>query len=333
VRREEAGELVCPPLTTAKLLWIFLVGVAVGAAILFADYPWWDDKHHDFAHTSPFILWATLVCASTALWMLAFFWLLPSLSELVRVGSQQERRELYGRGSELLHSIVALVAIIVLFFILGRAKSWPNYLPGHSTKVAVLTALGALVGLVAASGVWLTNARLKQLGRHESLSANRLQGHEFNERNPVGPPVAVLRRYLKLRDAFNQFLGALGVILGLLVLTTAAQRQTVLAYNDPKHPHVDYGYQLVLVYGLFYTLLVAAVFLPTYLTATTVGNRIRDVILAPVPPFTTGWDERLDKRDKLGSLLGVQGGPIGQFKAGVAILAPLLTSLTALLLK
>jgi hypothetical protein len=120
----------------------------------------------------------------------------------------------------------------------------------------------------------------------------------------------------------------LGAILGLLVLVTGAQRQVVLAYA----PATDYGYELVLVYGLFFSVLVAAVYLPTHLTLAAVGHGICDAFFPDLSPGEPQWEDQTKKREKLSALLELGTGPFGRLKASAAILTPLLGSLVTLLL-
>jgi hypothetical protein len=207
-------------------------------------------------------------------------------------------------------------------------KDGRDYMPGHEWKVHLLTAVGVLVGLFAAWGIWLTHAKLTEL-------ADRLDRKEVSREG-------ARHDFLIHQGRLKRFLGALGVILGLLVLATAAQRQTVLAYDHQVHctptcrkdfQPVDYGYQLVLVYGLFFSILIAAVYLPTHLSLTNVGNQIRDEFFADVPPSAPEWQERTANREKLGSLLELDVGPLGRLKASAAILTPLISGLTGLLLR
>jgi hypothetical protein len=138
-----------------------------------------------------------------------------------------------------------------------------------------------------------------------------------------------LDTFIALQRDLHRFLGTLGAILGLLILSTAAQRRAVVAYA----PHTEYGYELVLVYGFFFSILVAAVYLPTQLTLARVGDSIRDTCFPAVPPTSPEWEDRTAKREKLGGVLGLQVGPLGQFKTSAAILTPLVGSLIGLLLK
>ena len=69
-------------LSTWSVLLVLLAGILFGAIVLFVDAAWWDARHRDFAGEGPFVLWAGLMCAQTALWALALAWLLPSVHRL-----------------------------------------------------------------------------------------------------------------------------------------------------------------------------------------------------------------------------------------------------------
>jgi hypothetical protein len=290
-------------LATWKVLVVLFVGALIGFTVLFADAPSWDHHHRVAARSAAVVLWAALMCMQTALWALALVWLLPIIRTLPAEYSRANRSEIVG-------SSLAILAILVCLSVASMLhRMWPNYLPGHAVKLGVLTILGGLVGLVAARGVWIVHGGLKvlrrQLGTEESLQT-----------------------FLSLRDHLQRFLAVLGAIIGLLVLSTGAQRRAVLSYSPKTH----YGFELVLVYGFGFTILVAAVYLPTYLTLADVGIRLRDTLFPPVPTSDPGWGDTADKREKLSRILALDQGPLGQLKAGVAILTPLLGSLVGLLL-
>ena len=115
---------------------------------------------------------------------------------------------------------------VILLLILGLAvggplhSRWPDYVQNHTVKIAFLTLVGALVGLVAARAcLWLVHGGLKRLG-----------GGDLRDDSAVPT-------FLSLGADLNRFLSILGAILGLIVLSASAQRQTVLdfapATNSP----------------------------------------------------------------------------------------------------
>jgi hypothetical protein len=292
-------------LSTWELLVALLAGELFGFVVVFGDYLWWDEHHRDFSGNGAFVLWAGLMCAQTGLWTLALGWLLPTIGRLRAEYGDENRREVT-YSTVLILGIIALVAVGAPLI-----NTWPDYVLHHVVKIALLTTVGALVGLVAARGIWFVHGGLKKLGA-EDLGTESAQ-----------------KTFLSLQSDLRRFLGTLGAILGLIILSAGAQRRAVLAYA----PGTEYGYELVLVYGFFFSILVAAVYLPTQLTLVRVGNGIRDAVFPALPPTSPEWEERAAKREKLGDMLDLQEGPFGRFKASAAILTPLIGSLVGLLLK
>ncbi len=293
-------------LTTWGLLVLVLAGAAFGLVVLYGDYASWDQHHRDFARDSgAFGLWVGLMCAQTALWTLALAWLLPVVRRL--------RREYGGENrSERIGSTAVILALILVLAVGGPVRShWPDYVQNHTAKIAFLTLVGALVGLVAAQGVWLVHGGLKK------LAAGDLQSD------------AAVPTFLTLQADLNRFLAVLGAILGLIVLSASAQRRTVLEFA----PATNFPYEGVLLYGLFFSILVAAVYLPTYLTLARVGEEIREAVFPAVPPTSPGWPERTAQRASLTGVLGLDVDLASRFRTSVTIISPLIGSLVGLLLK
>jgi hypothetical protein len=190
-------------ISTWKVLVVLFAGAAAGFLVLFGDAPWWDEHHRMFSHEGAFVLWAGLMCAQTALWALALAWLMPSVSRL-RAQYARENR------TEVVASTAMILAIVVGLALGGPLVSaWPDYVPRHAVKVGALTLIGALVGLVAARGVWFVHGGLKRLSAEELATEKALE------------------TFVALQDNLHRFLGTLGAILGMIVLSAGAQRQAV----------------------------------------------------------------------------------------------------------
>lgn len=225
------------------------------------------------------------------------------------------RRE-YGHEnrSERIGSTAVILALILALAVGGPVRShWPDYVQNHTAKIAFLTLVGALVGLVAAQGVgvWLVHGGLKR------LAAGDLRDD------------AAVPTFLTLQADLNRFLAVLGAILGLIVLSASAQRRTVLEFA----PATNFPYEGVLLYGLFFSILVAAVYLPTYVTLARVGEEIREAAFRAVPPTSPEWTERTAQRASLTGVLGLDVNLATRFRTSVTIISPLIGSLVGLLLK
>src|SRR4051794_22195856 len=53
---------------SSTLIIVATIGTALGALVVFADYPWWNDAARDLVGTPAFLTWFFLVCAEVAGW-------------------------------------------------------------------------------------------------------------------------------------------------------------------------------------------------------------------------------------------------------------------------
>jgi hypothetical protein len=137
-----------------------------------------------------------------------------------------------------------------------------------------------------------------------------------------------------------------GAIIGAATLAIGALRRIGDIYVNPtgKGPDPALGQSIpldaVLAYGFYFTILFAIVCLPVQLlltkTAQAVVNEDANKELKPAPkrpePTLKDWlSQQKDQKDILG-YLGLEGSPIESLKTALAVLAPILGSLTSLLL-
>jgi hypothetical protein len=303
---------------TSLLMATAIAGGIIGVAVVLVWEPYWKDFQKSLANSGPFVLWVALTAAQAMLWAAA----LPSLVVILLRHWRLRRPDSVRR--EVAPSAVvfalALAAFAVIPHFTRTLHTVPSDLiPGVAYRIGVLTALGGLAALAAAISIWLIR------GRVEALEAGRkLTGRE-------------LRTYLGLRSDVERLLGFLGVVIGLGVLTVAALRQVVVQeYNHlplVKDTPVKFPPEILILYGVVLTLIVALVYLPTWATMQRTGSMMRDGI-APLPePTSDQLEAQLQKRAALDDLLGLRVSASTSFKAGVAILSPLLASLTSLLPK
>jgi hypothetical protein len=309
-KSQEADEPGVSLPQTSLLMAAVAAGALIGVAIVLVWEPGWNHTQKDHANSGPFVLWVALIAAQAMLWAVA----LPSLvGTLLRHWRNRQRDSVW---REVVPSAGGFVVLIVAFAVLPRLIDTlhtvpPDLIPHVALRVAALTGLGGLVALVAAISIWLIR------GRAEVLAAGRkLTGGE-------------LRTYLRLRSDLERLLAYLGAVIGLAVLTTAALwRLVVQEYGDEQFPP-----EVLILYGVVLTLIIALVYLPTWATMQRTGSLLRDGV-APLPePASDQLEAQLRTRAALDDLLGLRVSASVSFKAGVAILSPLLASLTSLLPK
>jgi hypothetical protein len=128
---------------------------------------------------------------------------------------------------------------------------------------------------------------------------------------------------VRLRRHLRRLLGAFGLLLTLIVVTTAARRQLVLAFN----PHATYSQEFVLLYGLLFAAVLALFHLAA---AMALDGRCERLLAqyAPVPdPAGEAISAPLTRRTDLAAFLGMGASWQKSFQDGVIIFAPLLTAL------
>jgi len=128
---------------------------------------------------------------------------------------------------------------------------------------------------------------------------------------------------VRLRRHLRRLLGAFGLLLTLLVVTTAARRQLVLAFN----PNATYSQEYVLLYGLLFAAVLALFHLSA---AMALDGRCERLLAeyAPVPdPAAEDISAPLARRTDLAAFLGMGAPWQKSFQDGVIIFAPLLTAL------
>jgi len=274
----------------------------VSLGVLFVDRPFgWGSQAKDFVHEPEAQLWFFAIALQGALWTVLTVPVRDALRELAPF---RRRSAAVLAGSAMTAGIAALAA--------GSRLAGPKYpLPGHLAKVLLLTAWGYCVALGATVAIWRVATAAK---------------HQFPPSTVFG--ATEIARYLRLRELLDRLLAIEGAILGAAILATAALRLAINA--DPSRTQLPF--QEVLVYGVFLSGLLALVYAPPFLRLRTLGERIRETV-APLPsPSDDAFSEKLGRRTELTTLLRLEASASGSFKAGVAILTPLATSVVGLLL-
>jgi hypothetical protein len=176
-RLSKAIESLERDLSTWKLLAVLFGGALFGLVVIFGDYPWWDERHRKFASNGAFNLWVGLICAQTAVWTLALAWLISTVGRL-RADYCDENRAEVNSSTRLLFGITAFLMVGPL------TNPWPDYVPHHAFKNALLTIVGMLVGLVAAVYLpaQLTLARVGNSIRDEIFPALPPTSPEWRDR-------------------------------------------------------------------------------------------------------------------------------------------------------
>jgi len=274
------------------------VGAAVGAGVLLLQP---GEQGQEFINAPQFKVWLFFIVA-----LMAFVTVIaaPVLKSLRRLEAYfvSNRREI------ILSSLaLALLCAIPSLF----PASFEEKLAYHRIRVGLLLGVGVVVALMAVGGIWLVRAALRDL----ASSAEPGEKH--------------IQTFLRLREQLQFLLTVLGILVGGLTLATGALRNALVATTPDLK---GFPPELVLVYGAYFTALVALIYAPTYIALVATGRKLVDDLWPMPPPKSDAWDDWYDRRKDLEELLQLQQGAVKNFQAGFAILAPLAGSIIAVLL-
>ena len=95
-------------------------------------------------------------------------------------------------------------------------------------------------------------------------------------------------------------------------------------------PGTRFSAALVMAYGAFFSALLALVFLPAARTLTTVGEALADQLLEESLGTRKRWGEWMGERQAIRAWLGLEDNAMKVLQDSIAMLAPLVGSLSAL---
>jgi hypothetical protein len=321
---------------SAALFLMVALGGALAALIVFADFAfWWLAQLDGVPLTSnPFLedhatlrfigqpqtlLWLFAVCLQMGFWLAIQLPAWKMMSELEGPSGRWRGRHLAGR--------LVLWSLVVAGVITAGLLSQRTYpLPGHGIKMSFITFIGFLAMLPAVAVVTRVHLRASTIldwPRNDDGWIDELSSISERRSNPVAG-------FLRLRELLDNALLILGTVVGAAILSSGALRNAVLAREGASAS--DFPIELVLVYGLFFTGLLAIVYVPTYLRVQALGRSMVDRFVPVADPGAAQWMEDNDKRLALESRLRLDTTLTSSFQAGAAILAPLASALVSTLL-
>lgn len=207
-----------------------------------------------------------------------------------------------------------LAIVLVILFEPGELSThsplWLQYL-----RVKAGNAICGLFSLPAVAGLLLTHKRLSSLKKEVTSFVSEGQAGE------------IVVELLWLRAAIQRFLVGFGVLISVGVLAVGVLRAALLADGVPADQIPLVG---LLVYGGFYTGIAGLLFVPAYVAWQGQVLDLRDN-LYPVPLDGQPSHEWHQARSDFDSLLSARSTPGSLFTAAFGLLAPLGSSVVAVL--
>ena len=287
-------------------LAVAVVGFAVLGVLLVRVGAEHDEQSRAFTAAPRATVWAALIAAHVATWPVVW-----------RVGRDRLRElETYGvrpdRQAEIVR-VVALAALLLVVWLppqLGEQARYPT-LWGHGARVGIAILGGYVAAVPCLLAVWRTHRALSRAvtDRVSALAT-------FELLNP-------------LRAVFTSALTAVGVLVTEATLATGALRGTLIQVDEGVAAR--FPPEFVVLYGGFFTLLLAAAAAPTYGRLRRRSADVVDTLLPVLPPTADGWRDRLAERRDLATFLHADTSATQAFQAAVLVAGPLLSGLVSLL--
>jgi hypothetical protein len=177
-------------------------------------------------------------------------------------------------------------------------------------KITIIVLLVCLAILPAIVGICLIRDAVRSM-----LTA-------LESANTETDKIKLVRQSIHYRRLLQQYLTILGAIIGLATLATGTMRNVNIAAGRPES---EYPLIIVFAYGLYYTMILALIYTPAHLSLADAGHRLRDRIF-PLDSLESLKDDD-EKRNKLDEILQLNLNTAQNLRGGIAILAPLLSSL------
>jgi hypothetical protein len=284
--------------------------VALGLAIVQLG----KDGDTRFTNSPEFLLWSALVAVGIAVWLAMGVGMLDTVRELAGLFRD-------GRPAIPVGGLFAVYAVYGagLFAVLAFVNAGPALPLNHFTvRTRLILALGLLSAAPTVVTLWLVAERLRHLRPLLATAAAP---------SPLPDPGARVEELRTLWRCSVRSLAAASVTVSFAVLMAGSLRNALLAYDRPRYAE-QFPVVALLIYGSFFTVAFAAVYMPTLLSWRARARQLVDVIYRT--PDDGKPDENWMKgRTTLEQLLGINIGVMAQLSGMLAIFGPLVTSFLA----
>lgn len=275
-----------------------------------------DNLCEAFVDKPEFIVWASVIIVLSATIAALASPLWGSMLSLMK-DFRSSRRDVFD------FTIMAVILVSIPTIVLnviergGAIPPWSPLLHHDGRMIVIfLFALAAFIPAIA-------GMRLVQIAA-QSFNGF-IRGNGKLKRASIA---SVLSRYQSYRKALHEFLAALGLIVSMIVLAASALRVALIEGKVAKVE--DYPFNLIVVYGLYFTGVIIVVYIKAYLSITQVGREIVEWAF-PIKSATT-FEQVYRSRAAMESLLQLNIGAGQSLRGAIVVLSPLLTSLGSSLL-
>jgi hypothetical protein len=284
---------------TYSVILLGCLGAIVGLGIILFGSPTTPESRA-LISSPEFVTWVFINDVLFALYpiLLALLW--PRLRQ--RAGQlRQHRRELLAS---------ALVLLLLYIFPMAIAAPVTQIQPPSFEysryKIFIIEAAGFFLSALPLSlAIWLIQIEARQVHRR------------------VQPTQQDLLDYAAWSRDLQHYFMIYAVLLSLFIFATAAMRKLALATGSVTEE--NYPFILLLLFGAYYSLLIALIYLPAYATLLAAGDHLLNTFFPLPSPGGEAWQRVYVKRKELEDFLELKVSPEQRLATMITLLAPLVS--------
>lgn len=269
-----------------------------------------------------------LLALSPTLWVACVLAVLHEWRDSFTPGEATGRQRLEAGVCVVLAALMLLLPILLPYLtapslvsgLLERAQELIS-LPDFFTKFLVMNLLGVAVVTLLIAGMFAVHLQL----------VGQLRQSPSRQEEPEAERVAEeVRRYQQLRSRLELFRGLTAANIGIVILNSGAIRN-LLNESAPGQPELLPAGSVV-VFGIYYTWVLAIIYLPIRKSLTEVGQVLAERLVRQSLVGRVTWKQWFEEQQVVRTYLGLHGSALQDIQQGLSVLAPLLASISSLAL-
>jgi hypothetical protein len=195
----------------------------------------------------------------------------------------------------------------------------PNFLP----KMVIVSLLGLPIYALHTSAL---------VGIHLQLLARLPKYQHLGEAPGAESLEEEVLWYQRRQAQLKRFLSLTSALLGVSMLSVGALRNLINASVAPSASAEMLPTTSVMSYGFYYSGLIASLYVPAHKTLKDVGQALAERLVWQSLGAHPTWKQRQEEQQAVRDHLGLQDSALQELQQGLAVFAPLLASISSLVL-
>lgn len=300
----------------SSILIVALLGFAITIFLIMFLVKFTFEPKYGFSHSLEILVWKDtfkipyfktwifFAGFNTAFWTIVFF---PLLAVLIKINHLSK-----GHRREKIISLILFIIIILLYFPVFycsalRPVDCDKFLEKHGIITLIPLFPGSIITYFSLFGITCVYIAIKE----ELMNISSKRNDDM------------VKRYLELKQYLNILLFITSSTLGLSVFAYGTMRHALNSYNCRDCFHVEN----IFIFGIYFSMVLALAYLPTFLLLMRYGKNIRDKI-CPISNLENKdkWLDWINSRNEIDISLSLKLSATNSIKTITAIFFPVISS-------